>query len=227
MTGFRSSPVRRTAAVGAAALCTGCLPHVMHGPRIEDDGVSGSLSLTLGRNRQVGGLESEILPSLYGGLRTSKVPTDGDGTAASLGVQVPLLIAPVFANDDTDAFDALTATSYLDVYLQPKRRPQPGFEWGVGALASTGLAGPYVQVGRMQPDGGGWYTTQLVVFAIGDDFDDDSAYYLPTVVWRYRDPARTAAANISVGVGVGVHDRSGTDMLVTLGVTLELGLRPK
>jgi hypothetical protein len=79
----------------------------------------------------------------------------------------------------------------------------------------------------MQPDGGGWYTTQLVVFAIGDDFDDDSAYYLPTVVWRYRDPARTAAANISVGVGVGVHDRSGTDMLVTLGVTLELGLRPR
>jgi len=227
MTGLRSSPVRRTAAVGAAALCTGCLPHVMHGPRIEDDGVSGSLSLTLGRNRQVGGLETEILPSLYGGLRTSRVPADGDGTAASLGVQVPVLIAPLFANEDTDAFDALTATSYLDVYVQPKRRPQPGFEWGVGALASTGLAGPYVQVGRMQPDGGGWYTTQLVVFAIGDDFRDDGAYYLPTVVWRYRDPARTAAANISAGVGVGVHDRSGTDMLVMLGVTLELGLGTK
>jgi hypothetical protein len=199
----------------------------MHGPRIEDDGLSGSLSLTLGRNREVGELETLILPSLYGGLRRSKVPADGDGTAASLGVQVPVLVAPLFADEETGTFDALTATSYLDVYVQPKRRPQPGFEWGVGALASTALAGPYVQVGRMRPDGGGWYTTQLVVFAIGDDFGDDSAYYLPTVVWRYRDPSRTTAANLSAGVGVGVHDRSGTDMLVTLGVTLELGLGRK
>jgi hypothetical protein len=224
MTGLPSSSIRRLAAVGAAVLCTGCLPHVMHGPRIEDDGVSGSLSLTVGQNREVGGLENEILPSVYGGLRTSRVPAGGDGTAASLGVQVPVLIAPLFANEDTGALDALAATSYVDVYVQPMRRQQPGFEWGVGALASNALAGGYVQVGRMQPDGGGWYTTQLVVFAVGDDFGDEGAYYLPTVVWRYRDPTRTTAANLSAGVGVGVHDGSRTDMLVTLGVTLELGL---
>ena len=227
MTELRSSLSRRTAAVGAAVLCTGCLPHVMHGPRIEDDGVSGSLSLTLGHNRETGELENVILPSLYGGLRTSKVPTDGDGTAASLGLQVPVLIAPLFADEDTGFFDTLAATSYLDVYVQPQRRLQPGLEWGVGALASNALAGPYVQVGRMQPDGGGWYTTQLVVFAVGNDFGDDSAYYLPTVVWRYRDPERTTAANLSVGVGVGVRDGRGTDALVTLGVTLELGLGTK
>lgn len=221
-----ASLTRRLAAVGAAVLCTGCLPHVMHGPRIEDDGVSGSLSLTLGRNREIGDLETEILPSMYGGVRTSKVPADGDGTAASLGLQLPVLIAPLFANEDTNAFDVLTATSYLDVYVQPMRRRQPGIEWGVGALASTALAGPYVQVGRMRADGGGWYTTQLVVFTIGDDFGD-GAYYLPTVVWRYRDQTRTSAANFSAGVGVGALAGSGEDMLVTLGVTLELGLGTK
>jgi hypothetical protein len=199
----------------------------MHGPRIEDDGLSGSLSLTLGRNHEFDDPDYRILPSLYGGLRTSKVPSDRDGLAASLGVQLPVLLAPLFANEGTDAFDALTATSYLDVYVQPKRRPQPGLEWGIGALASTALAGPYAQIGRVRPDGSGWYTTQLVVFAIGDGFSDAGGYYLPTVVWRYRDPARTAAANISAGVGVGVHDRSGTDMLVMLGVTLELGLGTK
>lgn len=225
MTRSRALLVRRMAAVGAAVLGTGCLPHVMHGPRIEDDGVSGSLSLTLGQNREVGGLENEILPSVYGGVRTSKVPTEGDGTAASLGLQVPVFIAPLFANEDTGAFDALTASSYLDVYVQPKRGREPGLEWGVGALASTALAGPYVQVGRMKADGGGWYTTQLVVFTMGDEFGD-GAYYLPAVAWRYRDPARTSAANISASLGVGFHEQ-GTDMLVTLGVTLELGLGTK
>jgi hypothetical protein len=196
----------------------------MHGPRIEDDGLSGSLSLTLGRNREFDDPNARIVPSLYGGLRTSRVPFDGDGVATSFGVQVPVLIAPLFANEGTDGFDALTATSYLDMYVQPMRRAQPGLEWGVGALASTALAGPYVQVGRMQSDGSGWYTTQLVVFAIGDGFGDHDAYYLPTVVWRYRDAERTAAANFSVGVGVGVHGGSSADALVTLGVTLELGL---
>ena len=226
MTGLHPSLTRRTAAVGAAVLCTGCLPHVMHGPRIEDDGVSGSLSLTLGHNRETGELENVILPSLYGGLRTSKVPTAGDGIAASLGLQVPVLIAPLFANEGTDAWDALTATSYLDVYVQPTRRPQPGFEWGVGALASTALAGPYAQIGRVRPDGSGWYTTQLFMFRIGDGFGD-SGYYMPTVAWRYRDPEKTSAANLSAGLGVSFDEPSGTEVLVTLGVTLELGLGRK
>jgi hypothetical protein len=222
-----SSLVRRVVAVGAAVLCTGCLPHVMHGPRIEDDGLSGSLSLTLGRNHEFDDPDYRILPSLYGGLRTSKVPSDRDGLAASLGVQLPVLLAPLFADYDSEALHALTSTSYLDVYVQPMRRRQPGLEWGVGALASTALAGPYVQVGRMQPDGGGWYTTQLVVFAIGDGFSDAGGYYLPTVVWRYRDSARTTAANLSAGLGVSFDEPSGTEVLVTLGVTLELGLGTK
>jgi hypothetical protein len=198
----------------------------MHGPRIEDDGLSGSLSLTLGRNHEFDDPDSRILPSLYGGLRTSKVPSDRDGLAASLGVQLPVLLAPLFADEDTGAFDALTATSYLDVYVQPMRRRQPGLEWGIGALASTALAGPYAQIGRVRPDGSGWYTTQLFMFRIGDGFGD-SAYYMPTVAWRYRDPERTTAANLSAGLGVSFDEPSGTEVLVTLGVTLELGLGTK
>lgn len=223
--GGRAARVRRSfiGVVSAAALFTGCMPHVMHGPRVEDDGLSGSLSLTLGRNREVGDLESRILPSLYAGLRRSWVPADGTGVAGSIGVQVPLLLAPVLADDDPNRFDALMATSYADVYIQPSRDLDPGFETGFGVLASTALAGPYLQAGRMRPTGSGWYTTQLVAFAIGDEMGT-GVLYLPSVVWRHREPGAGTAANFSAGLGFGFAEDSETDKLIILGVSFELGL---
>lgn len=223
--GMRAALARRSfiAAVLAAVLFTGCMPHVMHGPRVEDDGLSGSLSLTLGRNREIGDLESRILPSLYGGLRRSWVPADGTGVAGSIGIQLPLLLAPILADDDPNGFDALLATSYADIYIQPSRDLEPGFETGIGVLASTALAGPYVQAGRMSATGRGWYTTQLVAFAIGDEMGR-GMLYLPSVVWRHRDPGAGTAANLSAGLGFGFGEDSETDKLIVLGVSFELGL---
>ena len=210
-------------AASAASLTTGCMPHIMHGPRVDDDGVSGSLSLTLGHNREVGEMDTRIVPSLYGGLRRSWVSADGRGPAASVGVQVPVLLAPLFAGNE-DGFKAVMLTSYADVYVQPSRRAAAGWEWGVGGLASTGMAGPYVQVGRIGQNGNGWYTTQLIAFG-SDDFATGT-FYMPTVAWRYRDQDATTAANLSVGMGFGFDEGNDhMDALFIIGVTLELGLR--
>ena len=216
--------LNRLALPAAIALCcSACMPHVMHGPRIDEDGVSGSLSLTLGRNREIGDASARILPSLYGGLRRSWMASEGDGPAGSVGIQVPLLLAPVLfdANSNVDAVDALLATSYLDVYIQPRRRTEPGWESGAGVLGSTALMGPYVQVGRF--DGGqGWYTTQLVALTIGDDLGE-GAIYMPAVVWRHRDTGSSTAANFSFGLGVPLNEDA-REMLLIAGLTFELGL---
>ncbi|HEX2166112.1 MAG TPA: hypothetical protein VHG09_02630 [Longimicrobiales bacterium] len=220
MTGFQ----RLTIAAAIALLTPGCMPHVMHGPRIEENGVSGTLSLTLGRNREVGDPSARILPSLYGGLRRSWMASEGDGPAGSVGIQLPLLLAPVLfdANSGVDAVDALLATSYLDIYIQPVRRTEPGWESGIGVLGSTALAGPYVQVGRFGVEQG-WYTTQLVTFTIGNDLGE-GAIYMPTLVWRHRDIGASTAANFSLGLGVPLTEDAG-QTLVIAGVSFELGLR--
>lgn len=207
-------------AAAAAVLFTGCMPHVMHGPRVEDDGLSGSLSLTIGHNRELDELEPRILPSVYAGLRRSWVPGDGRGVAGSIGVQVPVLLAPLIAGDDR-GFDALAASSYVDVYIQPSRGADPGFETGIGVLASTALGGPYFQAGSMRPGGRGWYTTHLVAF---DTRDDLGLLYFPSFAWRHRNVDAEAAANLSAGLGFSVGGDQHMDTLIVLGVTLELGL---
>ena len=207
----------------AALLSTGCLPHVMHSPRVEEDGLSGSVSLIAGRNREIGDLETRIVPSLYVGARHSSVPDDGDGPAASLGIQVPVLLAPAFFEEEDAGLSALLATSYVDLYAQPVRRSDPGFETGVGVLASTALVAPYLQLGRLDARGTGWYTTQLVAFTIGDDMGE-GMLYMPTFVWRHRDAEGTSAANFSAGLGFGFGEDAATDHLITIGVTLEFGL---
>lgn len=211
--------------IGAAAfmlLFSACMPQIMHGPRVEDDGLSGSLSLTVGRNREIGELQPRILPSMYAGLRRSWVPAGGRGAAGSIGFQVPVLLAPLIADGDRNGLEALAATSYADIYLQPSRSGEPGFETGVGVLASTALGGPYVQAGMMRPGGKGWYTTQLLAFAIGDDLGSGVLYF-PSVVWRHRDTGAETAANVSAGLGLGLGD-SDMGTLIVLGVALELGL---
>lgn len=210
---------RALAAAFAAALCTGCLPHVMHGPRIEDDGVSGSLSLTIGRNFEIGEAGTSIVPSLYGGLRRSYVRAEGSGPAVSLGLQVPFLIAPFLEREE--GFESLAATSYADIYIQPARAAEPGWEYGGGALFSTELLAPYVQVGQLRANGNGWYTTHMVAFSrelVGD------VVYLPTLVFRRSDGGDgRSAGNFSIGAGFS-SERDLREAFVLLGVTLELGL---
>ncbi|MBR9988860.1 MAG: hypothetical protein KFH98_03840 [Gemmatimonadetes bacterium] len=206
-----------------AAACAGCMPHIMHGPRVEEDGVSGSLSLSVGRNYDAAGSELRIVPSLYGGVRRSWLPADGDGIAGSIGIQVPLLLAPLLADGESGRFSILTSTSYVDTYIQPRRRSEAGIETGVGMLVSTALVGPYLQAGVMREGGSGWYTTQAVAFTIGDEFGQGT-FYLPAIAWRHRDPDLSTAANFSAGMGVRLGADGESDTLFVLGVTLELGL---
>ncbi|HUG41569.1 MAG TPA: hypothetical protein VMM12_13860, partial [Longimicrobiales bacterium] len=88
----------------AALMLAGCMPHVTHGPRVEDDGLSGALSVDLYGNREVGIVAGGILPNVYGALRGSWVPPDGHGVAGSLGVQVPLLLIPFLGDDGFGGF---------------------------------------------------------------------------------------------------------------------------
>jgi hypothetical protein len=219
MNAFSAIVRRILTTVFAAVLCTGCLPHVMHGPRIEDDGVSGSLSLTLGRNFEFGDPGTSIVPSLYGGVRRSYVSPDGTGAAFSIGLQVPFLIAPFLG--EQGGFEGLGATSYADVYFQPARRVEPGWEYGGGGLFSTHVAAPYIQLGRMREGGSGWYTTHMIAFS--NEFVGN-VLYLPTVVIRHRDRVEdSSAANFSFGAGLN-FERGVRDALFLLGVTLEVGL---
>ena len=207
----------------SALLCAGCLPHVMHGPRIEPDGLSGSLSLKLGHNQEIGE-PVNFVPSLYGGLRQSFVSRSGEGPALSVGVQVPFFVVALVTDyEGPDAMTVATSTSYVDVYVQPRRKRAPGFETGIGVLTSSAIAAPYVQIGRIDDDGGGWYTTQVVGFSISDDLAS-GVLYMPSVVLRTPASDSGSAANFSAGLGFGFDDNGGTDRLFTLGVTIELGL---
>jgi hypothetical protein len=222
--------MRRRAAfpalLAALLLPSACMPHVLHGPRIEDDGWSGSASLTVGRNFEIGDASTSIVPSLYGSARRSFVSREGNGPAASIGLQVPVLVAPFFADDSEDGWEVLKATSYVDLYVQPMRRADAGLEVGIGALASTALAGPYLQVGRLNGTGSGWYTTQLIVFPVGDDAPD-AALYLPSIAYRAREADSGSAASFSAGLGIAFQDDADMDTLFVLGVTLEFGLRSR
>lgn len=197
------------------------MPHVMHGPRIEDDGLSGGLAWSLGRNVQFEEQDPLFTPSVYGGLRLSHVPSAGDGQAVSVGLQVPLLLAPLFWGED-ESFRALAATSYADAYVQPMRRSEPGVEWGIGALASSGLRGPYVQFGRDQPDQKGWYTTHLLAFVADDygPFIREGLLYMPSVaIWSRNARPRGTPAHMSAGLGLGGQGSP----LVVVGFLIEVG----
>ncbi|HUF50244.1 MAG TPA: hypothetical protein VMN60_05390 [Longimicrobiales bacterium] len=205
-------------------LCaSGCIPHVLHGPRVEE-GVTGQLSLTLGRNTEWGsGGEFRVLPSLYVGARrahvSSRVSRSGGSLAFSYGVQVPALLLPVFF--DAGGLDAVLATSHADVYVQPNRRAEPGSDGGIGALFSTHIFAPYIQFGRLNAEGDGWYTTQLAAFA---RTSGPRVLYMPALAYRDHDEARNHTANWSLGAGFALDDGD-TEWIVLLGGTFELGRR--
>jgi len=212
-------------AIALLATCTsGCLPHVLHGPRIED-GSSAQLSLTLGRNVQWeedGGGNFRVVPGLYVGARTANAP-DTTGPAVSIGVQVPALLLPLFVGEE-GGVEAMLATSYIDVYAQPNRRPQPGgVELGVGALFSSITAAPYLQLGRFDGEGDGWYTTQQVMFT---KELETGVMYMPSIAYRDHDAGAGLTANWTLSGAVGAAEEE-VRWFVMLGGTFEIGPRPR
>jgi hypothetical protein len=86
-------------------------------------------------------------------------------------------------------------SSELDVYVQAPTSLSR-LDVGAGALLGGTHAMPYVQAGRMKPDGSGWYTTQGFAFLSrrdtdwGIDVDTEKKvqprYWSPSIAYRAR-----------------------------------------
>jgi hypothetical protein len=175
----RLSP--RTFLTLLAAACTAaCAPIVTHGPRVEQ-GVT--FYGTAGGGRPLcdrPACDTELAPQQGVGVRYGHA-----ASASEPGVSVGLT-----------ASTGLTS-SELDLYLQAPS--SIGFDLGAGVLAASSHGMPYVQAGRMRPDGSGWYTTQGFAFLASRpaqwSFSVDGGaseerveprYWAPTVAYRTR-----------------------------------------
>jgi hypothetical protein len=203
--------------LAATLLQGGCMPHVLHGPRVEP-GTTGMVSLTLGRNFDLDDANMRVLPSLYAGLRHGWVSNDS-AIGFSLGAQVPPLLGVFTLEGDADR--VLLATSYVDAYLEPRRAGFAGGNAGVGVLASSGLVMPYVQYGRADAAGEGWYTTQGVAL-LGGEWNE-AVYWMPALAWRDVGSGTGHAVSYSLSGGIGPRDDA-TDWFVLFGFTAEFGL---
>lgn len=141
----RLSP--RTLFTLLAAACTAaCAPVVTHGPRVEQGltfygTAGGERSLC---DRQT--CDTSLVPQQGAGVRYGRAASgSAPGLSAGLTVSTALM------------------SSELDLYVQAPASPA-GLDLGAGVLAAGTHAMPYVQAGRMQADGSGWYTTQGFAF---------------------------------------------------------------
>jgi hypothetical protein len=187
-----------------------------------EPGTPYSVTGTLGRGLAAGSRGDTYIPSLYVGARHGGIA--GDGRSAWLaGAQASpfLLLLLLDANDDDDFADIVLATSYVDLYVQPGTR---GERWdgGAGALASSEVIAPYVQLGRRGDGGRGWHTTQMIAL-LNDPFPDAS-FWMPALVWR--DPGKPGGTSaVSVGltgaIPIGAHRE---DWFFAVTFTAEVGL---
>lgn len=129
-----------------------CAPVVTHSPRVAEGltfyGTAGG-----GRtlcDRPV--CDTTLTPQQGVGLRfghpaTASVPGFSAGVTGSIGW----------------VFSDMGLYPELDLYAQAPIGLTP-FDAGMGVLLSPAHVMPYVQAGRMKPDGSGWYTTQGFAF---------------------------------------------------------------
>jgi hypothetical protein len=159
------------------ASAAACAPIVTHGPRVEQ-GITGYATIGGGRSLcSPETCETNLVPQMGVGLRYGWAATDsthGFSTGFTLSTAV--------------------VSSELDLYVQAPGSPS-GFDAGAGVLAARTHLMPYVQLGRMRPDGSGWYTTQGYAFLgrrqIHEVFDDGDQtvapwYWAPAVAYRTR-----------------------------------------
>ena len=215
--------VRPCAGALLSCVLTGCMPQVLHGPRVEP-GSTALLNLSAGANLP---LDEEdfadeavvFAPSLYFGGRHGIV--GGEGKAAfSIGGQLSGL--GVFLIGEPNALEILAAGSYLDLYVQPRRYEVADHEFGVGTLVSTALLTPYVQYGRTGSSGNSWFTTQSVV--VSTRAEDRLMVWMPSVGWRTLKSESGRAVTFNAGAGIGKLE-SRTITLFLMSANVEFGLR--
>jgi hypothetical protein len=136
-------------------------------------------------------------------------------TAFSLGLQVPVYLLPFVL--DESALASFLAITYLDLYIQPRRGTLGDVEYGIGTLLSTGVAMPYIQVGKA--DDGGVYTTQGLAVTHGDL--NSATYWMPTIAHRFdrRDEARAVDIYANAAIRLG---GPASEWFVGVGLTFEL-----
>jgi len=160
------------------AFAAACAPIVTHTPRVHD-GVS--FHGTLGAGRALCGppeCDTELTPQYGGGIRYGRA-----ATASAPGMSAGLTVSTFIMSSELDLYvQAPTALSRLDA--------------GAGVLLAGTHGMPYVQAGRMKPDGSGWYTTQGFAFLSrrnmdwGVDVDTEKKeqprYWSPSIAYRAR-----------------------------------------
>jgi hypothetical protein len=132
-------------------LGSGCLPAINHGPRVADGASIGVVaSITPGPEYSSGELNT---PYLYGPVGISFgrgwAARDGNSVGFYLGGHVPVPGIP---------------WAQADLYLQAPGSMFGDFDAGIGVNAGYAKYSPYVQFGRIDAEGSGWYTTQGVTF---------------------------------------------------------------
>lgn len=213
--------------IGLLAGALGCAPAVTHGPRVEPGWQGGGL-LSFGRSSlQAHSEYPELLPSSVLFLRHGW-PADSlqDRYGAHLGLQVTPIVIVGLASSSDERAELLRAFE-IDGYMQvPGGHPR-----GIGLTISRFAVMPYVQYGRYEESGGGWYTTQGVAFGSSGNYR--LLYWAPGVALREVGYVGSNAVHLQLGGGFGISRReSGLESeewdgvwLFSAGMGLELGER--
>jgi hypothetical protein len=203
---------------------SGCMPQVLHGPHIEE-GTSGLINVGIGRNFRFGD-DSDAgrssVPMVNLGLRQGFIGSDG-GPAVSVGLQSSAFA--IFFVDSENAVEIFGASSFADVYVQPRRYAAATSDFGAGILASTGIAAPYVQYGRTRPNGSSWHTTQGIMTTLHGNGAgvDNVTMWMTGLSWRDLSSTGRTAVIFSADALMGRLNHR-TEFLITLSATAELGL---
>jgi len=140
--------VTRALALAALAGLASCAPVVTHPVRVRpgfEFGMAGGWSLPACDSCRAG-----LVPPIGTTLRTSWSPRGPEGPGYSVGLLIP-------------GFIFLPAAT-LDLYTQLPSPPGQA-AYGGGVTASFYDVMPYLQFGREDERGHGWYTTQGIVLA--------------------------------------------------------------
>lgn len=196
----RRVPWPALAAFGVALAGTGCAPIVTHGPRVEPGLTVYATGGAPQRLCDSTVCTTELIPQLGAGLRYGRPATE---TAA--GWSVGLTASSSVISSDVDVYGQLP-------------RGTGGVEAGGGILLGGAYTMPYVQAGRLGPDGSGFYTTQGLAWMYPRPpeirFDTYSGvetveplYWAPTVAYRHARRGRVIHVYLAGAFGrARVHD---------------------
>lgn len=214
----------------AGTVSAGCLPMVTHGPQVEN-AVSGGLTAGLhaGPKYDMGDWVDwpAVVPSIGLNLNRGWRAEQPDEGAFQISVHVPALAVA--------AFPAGLLVTQADGYYQFPAKWTKDLDAGAGINLSWFHAMPYAQLGKISPEGNGWYTTQ----GFGAFAEDDSNGYelwavawVPTVAYQTTKGNRTIHYFLTGSVlrepekcSFGICDGPDVRYLVAAGITLQFTKR--